>query len=61
MSVSPDVLIVLLATAAQIGMLIKFMMKWEGRMSTMETVLSIVAAKHGIPYNGNGAKEAKQA
>jgi hypothetical protein len=49
-----DTIIVLLTCAAQLGALIRFMMKWEGRLVAMDTILQIIAAKNGVPYAGAG-------
>ena len=59
MNISLDTIIVMLTCAAQLGALIKFMMKWEGRFVAMDTVVKILASKNGIPYNGNGVNEGK--
>lgn len=54
MNINADTVIVLLTCAAQLGALIKFLLKWESKLSAMDTVLQILATKNGIPYAGNG-------
>lgn len=49
-------IVVLLASAAQIGALLRFMMKWEARIVKMETLMGILAGKSGLHVPGNGTE-----
>lgn len=49
---NPTLVVVILTAAAQIGSLLMFLNRWERRITKIETIVGILAAKGGLPMNG---------